>query len=670
MKRALVAVAVAVLSLTVSADEPALRAAIRQIDFERIIREVEAMPSPSVEARALYVYAISRIGARGRASAEAAKLREQHPADPWAWYAISETSEDAIASSEAMMQAAGDRPDEEFIRMRAMALAKSGQRKEALSFLDQHQATPRLTLARVTIHRMEPPSRRPDRLIAELLDGLLAREPNDVEVLSSKAVHATAIAQPAEALSLYERARTLTPSSSVHREYWSTVRMNRELPREKKQELIEADIAAMTKLRGDWPGFIATVAWHYEDSGDVAKATELRDRVLREAPGSFWAQQVRLEWMYAAEDPAEKRKRAVAFIEDPRPYDPQLVTYGWQQLFYVLLAEEKPSREELLQAIDKTRSIADRQPHVGYARPAVALADHGFALDRAEQLARDGLTAVEPYIAKMKTRMDDPSQFEESAASLRSMMADALGWVLFQRGKFVEAETYLTGAWAFSQHSPQIAHHLGRYYESQRMYDRAEELYRTGMTLQTPGKNPNGEALKKLYERRNGSMAGWDAYLESSKNADALSRRKRVLAARHKSPKSAPEFALRTLDGKSLKLADLKGKVAVVNFWGIWCGWCVKEMPDYQKLANKYAGDPDVRILTINNDESADKVKKWMAEQKYDFPVLLDDNFVTRHVRSFPTTWFIDPAGNIAFEQRGWSEKLLEEFTWRIEALR
>src|SRR6185436_5962907 len=127
---------------------------------------------------------------------------------------------------------------------------------------------------------------------------------------------------------------------------------------------------------------------------------------------------------------------------------------------------------------------------------------------------------------------------------------------------------------------------------------------------------------------------------------------------------------LLTLDGKTMTPADLKGKIAVINFWGIWCGWCVREMPDYQELAKKYAKDDKVAILTINNDDDVEKVRRWMAEQKYTLPVLLDKGYAHKHVWGYPTTWFVDPAGKIRFEKSGWSQALLEEFAWRIEALR
>ena len=60
-----------------------------------------------------------------------------------------------------------------------------------------------------------------------------------------------------------------------------------------------------------------------------------------------------------------------------------------------------------------------------------------------------------------------------------------------------------------------------------------------------------------------------------------------------------------------------------------------------------------------------------MEKEGYTFPVLLDEGYVSDvKVRAFPTTWFVDPEGNICFEKMGWSEELAQEFGWRVEALR
>jgi len=83
------------------------------------------------------------------------------------------------------------------------------------------------------------------------------------------------------------------------------------------------------------------------------------------------------------------------------------------------------------------------------------------------------------------------------------------------------------------------------------------------------------------------------------------------------------------------------------------------------------AEDPEVIFLTINNDPNPDKAREYMAKNRFTFPVLLDDGYLRgARVSAFPTTWFIGPGGRIEFAKRGWSEKLVEEFGWRVEATR
>ena len=92
---------------------------------------------------------------------------------------------------------------------------------------------------------------------------------------------------------------------------------------------------------------------------------------------------------------------------------------------------------------------------------------------------------------------------------------------------------------------------------------------------------------------------------------------------------------------------------------------------EFAKLAQRYVEDPAVLVLTINNDTDPNVVREWMAKREYRFPVLLDDGYArSASVTSYPTTWFIDRQGRIAFTKKGWSEQLEEEFAWRVEALR
>jgi thiol-disulfide isomerase/thioredoxin len=99
--------------------------------------------------------------------------------------------------------------------------------------------------------------------------------------------------------------------------------------------------------------------------------------------------------------------------------------------------------------------------------------------------------------------------------------------------------------------------------------------------------------------------------------AEAMSRLDSDDAARQKA-----DFTLTDLEGRSWHLKELKGKVVLVNFWATWCVPCRKEMPDLQALYDKYK-DQGFIVLSIS-DEEASKVKPCIAEERINYPILLD----------------------------------------------
>lgn len=109
----------------------------------------------------------------------------------------------------------------------------------------------------------------------------------------------------------------------------------------------------------------------------------------------------------------------------------------------------------------------------------------------------------------------------------------------------------------------------------------------------------------------------------------------------------APDFELKTLDGKTVKLSDYRGKKVILNFWATWCPPCNAEMPDIQKYYNE--ADDNVEILAVNIDPQYD-VKKFVRDANVTFPVLLDskDEVNTLYkILTIPTTYFIDGEGII-----------------------
>ena len=107
-------------------------------------------------------------------------------------------------------------------------------------------------------------------------------------------------------------------------------------------------------------------------------------------------------------------------------------------------------------------------------------------------------------------------------------------------------------------------------------------------------------------------------------------------------------FTLADLNGKSWSLKELRGKVVVVNFWATWCPPCRKEMPDLEELYHRF-GPRGLVVLAIS-DEDAGKVKPFIAEHQYSYPILLDPSgkvgkeFV---VEGIPKSFVYDRGGQL-----------------------
>lgn len=111
----------------------------------------------------------------------------------------------------------------------------------------------------------------------------------------------------------------------------------------------------------------------------------------------------------------------------------------------------------------------------------------------------------------------------------------------------------------------------------------------------------------------------------------------------------APAFTLKDINGKDFSLASLKGKYVVLDFWGSWCGWCIKGMPDMKKLYNKYKGK--VEIVGIDCNDTEEKWKKAVAEHQLPWINVRNEeerDVTTQYaVAAYPTKFIIDPNGKI-----------------------
>jgi peroxiredoxin len=131
---------------------------------------------------------------------------------------------------------------------------------------------------------------------------------------------------------------------------------------------------------------------------------------------------------------------------------------------------------------------------------------------------------------------------------------------------------------------------------------------------------------------------------------------------------AAPGFKLVDVNGKSVSLADFKGKVVILDFWATWCPPCKREIPDFIKLQSEY-GSKGVQIVGIALDQP-NKVNAFVKENGMNYPVLMGTNEVAASyggVEAIPTTFVIDKNGKIVTKYEGFRPK--ETFESQIKKL-
>lgn len=114
------------------------------------------------------------------------------------------------------------------------------------------------------------------------------------------------------------------------------------------------------------------------------------------------------------------------------------------------------------------------------------------------------------------------------------------------------------------------------------------------------------------------------------------------------------EFTLRGLDGGTLAMPSLKGKVVIMDFWATWCGPCRAQHPLYEEVKQRFRGRDDVVFLSINTDENRAGVPKFLEENHWDKRVYLDSGLTAAlRISSIPTAILINRRGEIHSRMAG-----------------
>ena len=187
----------------------------------------------------------------------------------------------------------------------------------------------------------------------------------------------------------------------------------------------------------------------------------------------------------------------------------------------------------------------------------------------------------------------------------------------------------------------------------------AEEAFRHALTLEKPSpvfRYNLGVVLLQLNRDTEG-IAELTQFIQIQPAGQFVdSAHKLIENPRRARENYAPDFSFTSLQGEHISLADLRGKVVVLDFWGTWCQPCVASVPDLRNMHKRYSKESSFMLIGISSDGEEDTWKEFTQRNKMVWPQYRDkDRRILRAfgVRAFPSYFVIDHEGIVRYKSVG-----------------
>ena len=180
---------------------------------------------------------------------------------------------------------------------------------------------------------------------------------------------------------------------------------------------------------------------------------------------------------------------------------------------------------------------------------------------------------------------------------------------------------------------------MGLAYDQLGQHDKANAAYRQLVEHPKYGSRASAKTAKRLLALEKGNRTGEiPASPSYGGRPDALIGKKAI------------DFNMKDLNGNDLSLEQYRGKVILLDFWAVWCGPCIAEMPNVKQVYDKYKDD-NFQIIGISLDQSRDKLVDYLEKEGITWPQFFDGNGWQNQVakmygiRAIPHMYLIDGEG-------------------------
>jgi peroxiredoxin len=162
-----------------------------------------------------------------------------------------------------------------------------------------------------------------------------------------------------------------------------------------------------------------------------------------------------------------------------------------------------------------------------------------------------------------------------------------------------------------------------------------------------------------------------DDYIKREQTV-ALADQAKALKADHRrvNGQFSPDFHLTTLDGKTISLQSLRGKVVLLDFWATWCGPCIQALPELKEIRKKFATRP-FELISISVDREKKKLEDFVKANEMTWPQYFDEGTRVAKdafgVATFPSYFVLDAEGVVTYVTRGYSPATAARLTAAVE---
>lgn len=476
------------------------------------------------------------------------------------------------------------------------------------------------------------------------------------------------------ALSCFEEEFKLHPE--LKREYLSPyILLLAGLKKEEGNEIIQKELDQLTAKDDLSEEELTVMVGLCTKINQMQEAQKYSKMIQEIYPKGAFVQNERLKTFSGTKDVDKK----IALLESFKKDFPES---RWTSQMHIYICYAYQDRGEY----DKIKEYLDKNPEgvnwSVYNDIAWGMAEKDTELELAEKLASRGLELArkerEDPENNKPSYMTDREWKKQSEMRLGMTILDTYGYILLKLNKAEKALPALEEAVLLTQSkNSEINEHYAEALVKSGSFKKAltemERLIKEGA-----GTPKMKELYKQAYLKQTGDEAMFAQRLNELEKVTSEKLMNDLRKEMIDSP--APDFTLEDLEGNSISLTDLRGKVIILDFWATWCGPCLAAFPGMKLAVEKYKDNEAVQFLFINSWERAKDWKKnasdFISKNNYPFHVLLDTRnkiIGAYKVEGIPTKFVIDKKGSIRFKKIGFAgntEKAVEELSLMIEMLR